>query len=331
MNKAKILLVRSPSELLEQDMIGHGWSQVNFSEANSLDELFSTFHEKKLTLGRRRNQIKRFFSVKEGDIVVVPLSRSIAIGHATGKKHYGQGITNGANRIEVNFLRHENNKSVIRIPRRKLTQALSSRLKIRMSVIYLEEFQDEIHRLIEEITTNGATQFDTRMDELESKALQELKNQLLTNIQSGKTYLESGGFGLEKLVMELLQTEGYGAKILAKTTYEGKADADILAIREDRFTSTTLLVQVKHHSGYTGFHAVRQLEAIEDETTSLQKWVITTGSMKDELKEQAETQGINIMEGEELVDWIIKQINLLSPSTLQKLGLSSPIPMILID
>ncbi|CAM5203271.1 hypothetical protein OURE66S_00216 [Oligella ureolytica] len=51
MNKAKILLVRSPSELLEQDMIGHGWSQVNFSEANSLDELFSTFHEKKLTLG----------------------------------------------------------------------------------------------------------------------------------------------------------------------------------------------------------------------------------------------------------------------------------------
>ncbi|CAM5203279.1 hypothetical protein OURE66S_00217 [Oligella ureolytica] len=89
---------------------------------------------------------------------------------------------------------------------------------------------------------------------------------------------------------------------MAKTTYEGKADADILAIREDRFTSTTLLVQVKHHSGYTGFHAVRQLEAIEDETTSLQKWVITTGSMKDELKEQAETQGINIMEGEELVD-----------------------------
>ena len=147
--------------------------------------------------------------------------------------------------------------------RSDLTGAFSSRLKIRMTVVSLVEFKDEVLAVIERIKSNGATALDSHVQALEAQAQQQLKQQLLQNICDGKTYLESGGYGLEKLVAELLRAEGYDAKILDKAAFEGKADADVLAVREDRFSSTTLLVQVKHHVGTTGFHAIRQLEAID--------------------------------------------------------------------
>lgn len=321
MSEPKVYLVRSPYELVNLEQAGYGWSKVNFSESSTLDGLVSTFRERSIDVGRQLNQIKRFYSIKAGDIVVVPLPRAIAIGYATGTKSYEAGIDYGENRIGVNFLRHED-RSILRIARTDLTGAFSSRLKIRMTVVSLVEFKDEVLAVIERIKSNGATALDSHVQALEAQAQQQLKQQLLQNICDGKTYLESGGYGLEKLVAELLRAEGYDAKILDKAAFEGKADADVLAVREDRFSSTTLLVQVKHHVGTTGFHAIRQLEAIDEELQA-QKWIVTSAKMDQAAKDDAEQQGINIIEGEGLVDWIVEQVGNLSSKTLLKLGISS--------
>lgn len=321
MSEPKVYLMRSPYELVDADLAGYGWPQVNFSEASTLDELVSTFRNRNIDVGRQMNQIKRFYSIKAGDIVVVPLPRAIAIGFATGSKSYEKGIDYGENRIGVNFLRHEDN-SIMRIARSDLTGAFSSRLKIRMTVVSLSEFQDEVLAIIERIKSKGAAALDSHIKALEEEAEKDLKNKLLQNICNGKTYLESGGYGLEKLVTELLKAEGYNAKILNKVAFEGHADADILAVREDRFTSTTLLIQVKHHEGTTGFHAVRQLEAIDEELNA-QKWIVTSATMSPPAKEAAEQHGINIIEGEGLVDWIIEQVNNLPVETRHKLGICS--------
>lgn len=321
MSEPKTYLARSPYELVDLGQVGYGWPQINFSEAGTLDELVSTFRERNINVGRQLNQIKRFYSIKAGDIIVVPLPHTIAIGYATGAKSYEPGIEYGENRISVNFLRHDNG-SIVRISRSDLTGAFSSRLKIRMTVVSLAEFKDEVLAVIERIESNGATAIDSRVQELEEKAQQQLKQQLLQNICGGKTYLESGGYGLEKLVAELLRAEGYDAKILDKAAFEGQADADILAVRADRFSSTTLLVQVKHHAGTTGFQAVSQLTAIDEESKA-QKWIVTSAKMSRTAKEAAEQQGINIIEGESLVDWIIEQASKLPTNTLYKLGISS--------
>ena len=71
----------------------------------------------------------------------------------------------------------------------------------------------------------------------------------LENLQKGKSNLQTGGIGLENLVCEIMQCEGYESKILAKNKFQGKADADILAIKEDSFMSKKIFVQVKHHNG----------------------------------------------------------------------------------
>jgi len=320
MENAKIYLVRSPAKLLADNLAGYGWPQVNFSEAKNTKELMALFAEKGINPGRHRNQIKRFFSIKSGDIVVVPLHRAVAFGVATGKRSYATGIGYGENRTGVEYFRHDDG-SVIRVPRTELPEALSTRLRIRMSVVSLDEFKEDIIRIINQIKSNGGASFNSHIQQLEAEALINLRGQLLDNIRSGKTNLASGGIGLEKLVTELLHTEGYAAKVLAKTAFAGKADADIEAFREDRFSSTKLLIQVKHHNGETGRHALRQLKLL-DTDDDVQKWLITTGDIPPALVDEAGGEGIEIMDGERFVEWVVERADQLSPTTLSQLGLS---------
>ena len=321
MENSKVFLVRSPGKLIAENLAGYGWSQVNFSEAEDTANLMALFADKGIDPGRQRNQIKRFFSIKEGDIVVVPLHRAAAFGIATGKRSYAKGISYGENRIGVEYFRHEDG-SVVRVPRSQLPEALSTRLKIRMSIVSLGEFKDDIVRIINQIKESGGASFDSYIQQLEADALASLREQLLDNIRAGKTNLESGGIGLEKLVTELLYAEGYSAKVLAKTAFEGSADADIEAFREDRFTSDKLLIQVKHHAGNTGHHALRQLQQLDDED-GIQKWLITTGEVQQELVEEAESQGIGVMDGERFAEWVVERASQLSLASLNRLGLST--------
>lgn len=333
MTEQNLYLVRSPYELLSKNMVGYGWPQVNFSKESTIENLFSRFKEKNLDVGRQRNQIKRFFSVKKDDIIIVPLPRAIAIGYATGERFYGEGINYGENRIGVEFLRNKEDGSLLRIQRKKLKEGFEARLKIRMTVVSLADFKDEILNLIDEASSGGAINFDSKLSDLESAALNKLKSQLLANIRGGNTYLESGGYGLEKLVAELLRIEGYTAKIQSKREHQGVADADIVAESTRKFTSK-LIIQVKHHSGKTGSHALAQLEALdnlssEEDDANTQKWVITSANVSPGFIQRASSSGINVMEGEELVEWVIENTDKLSQATLNKLGLTT-IPTLLI-
>ena len=162
MTNPKVYLVRSPGKLIAENLAGYGWPQVDFSSAEDTDDLMKLFADKGINPGRQRNQIKRFFSIKEGDIVVVPLHRAAAFGIATGKRSYAKGISYGENRIGVEYFRHEDG-AVVRVPRIKLPEALSKRLKIRMAVASLDEFKDDISRIINQINSaNSSEDYFTR-------------------------------------------------------------------------------------------------------------------------------------------------------------------------
>lgn len=97
---------------------------------------------------------------------------------------------------------------------------------------------------------------------------------------------------------------------------------DIQATSENNPFLKDILIQVKHHNGETSKHAINQLIAYEAEATSnAYKWVITTGHISDESKLHAEENQINIMEGEQFVDWIYTNLNKLSRETKANLGI----------
>ncbi|QEY27206.1 hypothetical protein D0T92_08685 [Neisseria zalophi] len=156
-------------------------------------------------------------------------------------------------------------------------------------------------------------------------------------MRKGSIWLEAGGRGLEELIREMLKIDGYQAKIKSKKQLSGIADIDIEAKKQasgiadidtevekkNRFSKTHLLIQAKHHKGETNGHGLKQLIAYKDKDDDVdcQKWLITTAKVSDKNKQLAEQHNINIMEGEELVDWIYESIPHLSEKTKQALGI----------
>ncbi|WP_404419939.1 hypothetical protein [Marinospirillum sp.] len=79
----KYYLVRSSPSLIKKSIVGVGWSDFNFSEIGDAAKAIS---ETDSAYGIRRwaNQIRRFFAVREGDVVVAPLTRILLLLMATG-------------------------------------------------------------------------------------------------------------------------------------------------------------------------------------------------------------------------------------------------------
>lgn len=327
----KAIMIRSPMSVLENDHIGYGWAKVNFSEHKNATDVISKINEEYTNgIGRHSNSIKRFFNLENGDIVVVPLSKAVVIGIVNGKKSFDQNLakTKACNLVSVNFFR-TNNGHILRIPRKSLTQGFESRLKVRKSNTNLNDFKEEIARIIDSIESNGAYKQETYLLEKISEAEQKFKKDLLTSITSGTTWLSAGGNGLEQLVKELLIIEGYTAAIQPKNQSTGISDIDIIASRIDRFSESNLLIQVKHHSNISGSHGLKQLIAFNDfEDMEHQKWFITTADMTDSSMDLASQNNIKVMVGFDFIDWVYENISDLSYATKQQLGIIE-IPLLL--
>ncbi len=316
-------MVRSPESLINDNKIGYGWKQINFASHDNINSLIKEIIDKNGSIGRMTNQVKNYFNLREDDIVIVPLGKSIAIAKVIGKKLFEPLFTrgHGANQVRVEFFRKGN--KIIRIPRSALKQNLESRLKLRTTIGDLSRFSKEIEHLIENLNNYGDFEINNSFQEKVDFYEQEFKKDLLNAICKGNTRLKAGGRGLEEFVKELLEIEGYSqVDILDKKNGEGIADVDIQATSENNPFLKDILIQVKHHNGETSKHAINQLIAYEAEATSnAYKWVITTGHISDESKLHAEENQINIMEGEQFVDWIYTNLNKLSRETKANLGI----------
>lgn len=317
-----IILVRGPENLAAQALAGYGWREINLSLFNTFIEVEDFIKAKSIDIGRQRNQIKRFFDISEGDIVIVPVYRAILVGIAIGNKSFAHEPWNGANRVAVNFFK-KSDGSVVKIPRYELTEGLQSRLKIRMSIADLNEFKDEILGYVEKLEQNVEIRFDSEFQLRVESEIKSIERSLLDRLITGQTRLESGGCGLEKLIEELLRIDGYQTRIMAKNHTSDDSDIDIRAEKSDDFSGTNIVyVQCKHHSGITSDWGVAQLIEFEKETPNVSLWLITTGMVSDDVKAYATEHGVSVMEGEALAAKIISQVDKLSSSTKEKLGLS---------
>lgn len=316
---SRALLVRSPAILSHHHQVGYGWPKMNFSDYASADDLMGAFREQNIEIGRKENQIRRFFNIQHGDLMVVPVNRAILLARATGKKNFSLDVPYGENRVGAEFLRNPDG-SLKRVPRDDLSNALETRLKIRMAIAPLDEFAEELERLYATLEEGGHSRISSQYEAHNNELVAKTKNELLKRIQKGGTYLSSGGEGFERLVMELLELEGYIVHRSSKRHYAGIADADIEAYRQDKFIQTKLLLQVKHHQGTTDAHGINQLAAIEEE--GAQRWLITSALIEEQTKAYADSHDVQVMDGAEFVDWLFEQAHRLKITTRSRLGLS---------
>lgn len=322
------------SLLFEKEVVAVGWSEVDFSKhdkdtvANAVQQHYyaDKADVSPTVLGRRKAAVRRFKSIGEGDRVLVPFGNSVRLAIADGEEIYdpeaGRDV-DLANQQSVTFLREADGEFAT-IPRSLLTERLQRRLRVRGSIVSdLGEFSDEIEGLIE----HGERGWATRINETVSRQQSEFEEELLRNLCLGKTQLEAGGYGLEKLVRDLLIIEGYEADVLGKQTFAEEGDADIVATRTDPVTETRLLVQVKHHQGESGQRAAMQLATIlEHEADTYEDYslaVVTTGTPGEELLNACEEHDISTVTGSDLVRWIYDRLDELGTEWRTRLGISS--------
>jgi restriction system protein len=126
-------------------------------------------------------------------------------------------------------------------------------------------------------------------------------------------------------VCELLTLEGYKARVLSKQHFASFADADIHASRSDRCASVNLLVQVKHHQGYSDAHGIHQLQEIQNahrgEYDDHQRVFVTSAAVSEDVLKEAAKACITVIGGMELADWISEHIDKLSKETKLALGI----------
>lgn len=305
-----------------------GWSNVNFSFYSTAAALRKAVEEEyyknagiaSQTVSKRLNEAVRFKEIKKGDYIIVPYYSYIAIAEATGADKYSlcDWYQDLANQKCVSF-RHTD-KGILYIPRSDLSEGLQRRLRVRgSSVANLFEFKEEIDKIF----SRPSYAYSQEMQSFEQAELSKLKKRLLESLQNGTTNLQTGGIGLERLICELFQCEGYDAAVLPKNTFGDNADADIRAAKEDKFIDKKMLVQVKHHSGSDDEYGIKQIiNALKGDFEDYDGYFITSASqLQEQAQKMAQKHGITVMCGDELVEWITTNLDKLSETTKRSLGI----------
>ena len=318
------VLVRSPLKVVRQDKVGYGWKKVNFSEYQSAKDVITAIKANyENGIGRKANMVKQFFNLKPDDIVIVPLSKSFAIGKIEGQKFYDEALANdyASNLVSVKFFR-DTQGNVLRISRKTLSTKLETRLKIKSAIANLNDFSDEIQKIITNILENGSYLQDSYLLQKQEEAIDNFKTDLLSAIVKGTVTLDAGGKGIEDLIAKLLKLEGYQSSVQAKNAISGLADVDIIGIKTDAFVTSTLLIQAKHHQGTTSNHGIKQLIEFDDENyKNPKKILITTAKVSDETSELARINNIQIIGGEEFMDILYPHIRKLPEKFKNQLGI----------
>lgn len=319
------------SELLKNEVVAVGWSYMDFTLYKNdrdlfnkkLDELyFINSNLSPSVKGKWRNQSFRFCGIKKGDYIVVPYHQYIILAEATGEQIYKPEVIDLdlANQQKVRYLYDKNNK-LVKIPRADLPENMQRKLRVLGSIVTdFSEFKNEI----EAIFTSGKFSYKDIHESQKEQRINDFKKTLLNNIKNGHTNLKAGGRGLEELVSELLEIEGYKTKILGKSTFSGIADVDIEAEKIDQFFGEQkLFIQVKHHQGESGDWGIEQLKAAKDildkENKDFQLVFITTAEIADDAMEKAFANNIVCIDGEKLINWLYDNINKLSEQTKEAL------------
>jgi restriction system protein len=346
--KPKFIMVRAMSQseedfniFFKNSIVAVGWSQVDFTHYSDLNDLANAVKEKYYSDGKtvprviskKINEVIRFKTFYNDDRVIVPYYSSICLAEATHQEKYDRSQLDAdlANQRLVRFLCKTGDNRPALLPRDVLSEGLQRRLRVRGSTVTdLYEFSDELEgiwkRFIPEkgfIDAGWSPEFEKK----NQKAMIEFKGMILKNIQYGHTNLKAGGIGLEHLVEELLEIEGYQSEILPKQFAKGIADVDIRATKTDRLIDTTLLIQVKHHQGMSDTWGANQLlETINNEkfkNDGYEKLVlVTSADATKELKEKCNDNDIILIVGSDLADWIMESLMKLRSETKRKLGIS---------
>ncbi len=314
----------------DTEIVAVGWSKIDFSAISSaetvVDQVWQAYykdgHVAPQVVGKKKNEVRRFKGLRKDDRILIPHWGDIHIAIATGRERFNSldgERRDLANQHIVRFQRITGG-DLASFPRNALSEGLQRRLRVRGTTIAdLNEFATEVENLVR------GEAYTLTIDRAVDEQKMAFVRHFVTLLQDGTSALQAGGIGLERLVAELLQADGYTASVQSKRRFPELADADVEAVRDDHITSVKLLVQVKHHAGASGVWGAKQLQNIlktqADLFSEFQLVLVTTAKASEELRHFCDNNDIMLITGQELAEWIADDWPHLSKDTLRRLRL----------
>ena len=343
------------TEYVRKGYAAIGWSSCVFDKDDKDATIEKIEKEYGELSGRHKGVIRRFLTISEGDIVLVPCYKGFYMGYATGEyKHLDECVEDDrANVIVVDFIKDKNGEPLF-FKREGKNTALSTKIGSRHLLLEIkdESLKNEVD---EYISLEEDISIENRIRNYENIERDHLKNELKKVLSDyTKTWLEAKGVGFEKLISNLFETEGYDTYILPKSIGgSDKADADVLAIKSSRLSPKlhdVIYIQAKHHSGTTGTWGYTQIKAFKDlinksaeendgiasvkdvhgniveiESDHIKFVLISSTKISPQAYEENEKPEGNdeviLIDGEDLSGMIVEHIDEIDPAVRYKLGL----------
>lgn len=318
-------------QLLDKGYLTIGWQYLATSgvvEATAKDGEagFSQCMAENGVTGRNRWCMYRFFMMRPGDLVVVPLyEQEFAVVEVAGEAkpiselsiHEFESVSGRTVKLQGNLI-YEDDGSVVDlgffIPLKMETATIvrrafaSSKLQSRMKHQYINVDINDLASDIEEARKAKAP-LDLRDVICESAAVP-----VLEAIHK----LTPDGF--ERLVKWYMEQSGASHVFIPAKNEPGKedgADADVVA--EFAPLGIVFYIQAKKHEGYTDDWAIKQIslyktqrENTADDFTYI-PWVVTTAEFEEKVKETAHASGVRLVDGitfaKMILDTGVKSIN----------------------
>ena len=275
------------AQALEEGIAVIGWDELqDLSSCKSKEELLEllkeTYSEQKVnTLYNWRGQLWSFFSRwQKGDLVVLPLKTrsAIAIGRVAGDYKYVPDNQVGARHTRpIKWLQTD-------IPRTAFDQDLLYSFGAFMTVCQIKRNNAE-ERII--AILEGKKLPPPALDQAEEDEAEESPNLELYARDQIRTHITQNfkGHDLERLVSEILRTQGYKTRQVPPGPDGG---VDILAGRGAMgFDSPRLCVQVKSSDSPADVNVLRELQGVLKKFGSDQGLLVSWGGFKGMVDKEA--------------------------------------------
>jgi predicted Mrr-cat superfamily restriction endonuclease len=248
-------------------------------------------------LGNAAGNLWRFIhDMAIGDYAVIPDSGQFYVGKVKGPARYEVNHTDDdtAHRRSVEW---QNNEQPI--PRGHASARLQSRMKAYQTIVWANEFTEEIEALLR----HGGQEVPTVGDEIAQAVREALRRQLQEGRMNDRLF--------ERFVAALMRKIGCNeVRIVSRNVDKG---ADIVAIHSG--LNVTLAIQVKFHNdcrGQTDSRCIEQLAAGMDKESADLGWAVTLSSFDENAQEIAEKLRsernllIRLIDGDELVKMAVE-------------------------
>lgn len=321
------------TELVDDGFVSIGWDElddlaaIGASREDLKEALTSAYPDRKpRAIAGWAGILHRFVhEMSEGDIVVSPFKpdSTINIGLVSGPYEYLADARTHRHRRAVSWKRVGISRTVFSQPALYELGAFLTVFGIRKHADEFEAALDSTLDTVEEIAREAddiAASEDGPDEPRASRIDRHTRDFVLERLKRDLSHQE-----FEEFSADLLRAMGYQARV---TAYSQDGGVDVLAHRDPLGLEPPLIkVQCKHHTGTVGAPDVQQL--VGTQSPNELSLFITLGSYsKDALSIERVRQGLRLLNGEELVELVLRNYSSLGSLWRTRIPLA---PMLVVD